>query len=101
MNCDSKKLTGWLLDVYPLQDKIILWIKQDNNNNTLRLEDNWTNSIYVAADNKADLESLLLSLLNNKENKKGNNDTRSLIKEYKFVSRYERIIDTTKSFVLQ
>jgi DNA polymerase-2 len=43
---------------------------------------------------------MLFSLLDNKEHKKGNNN-QSLIKEYRFVSRYERIIDNTKSFVLQ
>jgi DNA polymerase, archaea type len=97
----NNKVTGWLLDVYPMQDKMVLWIKQNNNNSILRLEDNWTHSIYVAADNKADLESMLFSLLDNKENKRGNNILQPLIKEYKFVSRYERIIDSTKSFVLQ
>ena len=99
-NNDNDKITGWLLDVYPMQDKMVLWIKQNNNNSILRLEDSWTHSIYVAADNKADLESMLFSLLDNKEHKKGNNN-QSLIKEYRFVSRYERIIDNTKSFVLQ
>ncbi|HZA69877.1 MAG TPA: hypothetical protein VE548_09270 [Nitrososphaeraceae archaeon] len=99
-NNDNDKITGWLLDVYPMQDKMVLWIKQNNNNSILRLEDNWTHSIYVAADNKADLESILFSLLDNKENKRGNNIP-PLIKEYKFVSRYERIVDSTKSFVLQ
>ena len=96
-NNDNDKITGWLLDVYPMQDKMVLWIKQNNNNSILRLEDSWTHSIYVAADNKADLESMLFSLLDNKEHKKGNNN-QSLIKEYRFVSRYERIIDNTKSF---
>ena len=97
---DNNKVTGWLLDVYPVQDRMVLWIKQNNNNSILRLEDNWTHSIYVAADNKADLESILFSLLDIKENKRGNNNP-PLIKEYKFVSRYERIIDSTKAFVLQ
>ena len=97
---DNNKVTGWLLDVYPVQDRMVLWIKQNNNNSILRLEDNWTHSIYVAADNKADLESILFSLLDIKENKRGNNNP-PLIKEYKFVSRYERILDSTKSFVLQ
>src|SRR5919106_874284 len=96
-NSDNNKITGWLLDVYPMQDKMVLWIKQNNNNSILRLEDNWTHSIYVAADNKADLESILFSLLDNKKN----NNILPLIKEYKFVSRYERIIDSTKSIVLQ
>jgi DNA polymerase, archaea type len=102
MNTDKisniNKITGWLLDVYPCQDKMVLWIKQnDDNNSILRLEDNWTHSIYVSADNKAELKSLLLLLLDNKKN----NNISTLIKEYKFVSRYERIMDPTISIVLQ
>ncbi|MBP1713209.1 MAG: hypothetical protein H6Q42_1412, partial [Deltaproteobacteria bacterium] len=31
-------LTGWLLDVYPLHDRMILWIRTDRGE-TLRLED--------------------------------------------------------------
>jgi hypothetical protein len=35
-NNDNDKITGWLLDVYPMQDKMVLWIKQ-NNNNSLKI----------------------------------------------------------------
>jgi hypothetical protein len=102
MNTDKisniNMIIGWLLDVYPIQDKMVLWIKQnDDDNSILRMEDNWTHSIFVAGDNEAELKSLLFSLLDCKKN----NNISPLIKEYKFVSRYERIIDPTKSVVLQ
>jgi hypothetical protein len=42
MNNESRKITGWLFDIYPLQDKMIFWIKQNNNNNILRMKDSWT-----------------------------------------------------------
>jgi hypothetical protein len=102
MNTDKisniNMIIGWLLDVYPIQYKMVLWIKQnDDDNSILRMEDNWTHSIFVAGDNEAELKSLLFSLLDCKKN----NNISPLIKEYKFVSRYERIIDPTKSVVLQ
>jgi hypothetical protein len=95
-NSDNNKITGWLLDVYPMQDKIVLWIKQNDDNNILRVEDSWTHSLYVAADSKEELKSLLFSLLDSKKN----NNISPLIKEYKFVSRYERIIDRHDRFDL-
>src|SRR6476659_6102168 len=72
---------------------MIFWIKQKNGA-AIRLVDNWAHSIYVASDYKSDLKSILVE---NKENK----NILSLIKDHKFVSRYERIIDTTKSNVLK
>jgi hypothetical protein len=86
---NSKRVSGWLFDIYPLEDKMIFWIKQKNGA-AIRLVDNWAHSIYVASDYKSDLKSILVE---NKENK----DILSLIKDHKFVSRYEKIIDTTKS----
>lgn len=77
---------------------MILWIKQkkngngsSNNHTTIRLEDNWTHSIYIAADDKTDLKLILLE----------NENIQSLIKDYEFVSRYEKIIDTRKSNILK
>jgi DNA polymerase-2 len=90
---NSKRVSGWLFDIYPLEDKMIFWIKQKNGA-AIRLVDNWAHSIYVASDYKSDLKSILVE---NKENK----NILSLIKDHKFVSRYERIIDTTKSNVLK
>ena len=28
---NSKRLSGWLFDIYPLADKMIFWIKQKKN----------------------------------------------------------------------
>jgi hypothetical protein len=60
----NNSVSGWLFDIYPLEDKMIFWIKQKNGS-VIRLEDNWTHSIYVAADDKTDLKSILVE---NKEN---------------------------------
>jgi DNA polymerase elongation subunit (family B) len=98
ISSSGKRISGWLFDIYPLADKMVFWIKQKNNDvsnsYTIRLEDNWTHSIYVAANDKADLKSILLE-------SKENESIQSLIKDYEFVSRYEKIIDTTKSNVLK
>jgi DNA polymerase-2 len=100
ISSSSSRISGWLFDIYPLADKMIFWIKQkkkDGSNNsytTIRLENNWTHSIYVAANDKADLKSILLE-------SKENENIQSLIKDHEFVSRYEKVIDTTKSNVLK
>jgi DNA polymerase, archaea type len=79
---------GWLFDVYPLGNKMIFWIKQENGN-TIRLEDTaWNHSVYVAPAN--DYTDLLKSLRED-----------GLIKECQFTSCYERIIDTEQSKILK
>ena len=90
-------IKGWLFDAYPLDNRMVFWIKQENGN-TIRLEDNcWSHSIYVASNyinNKSELGKLILKQateLNNSE----------LIKDYEFVSKYERITDITRSYVLK
>src|SRR4030042_4540515 len=40
-------LTGWLLDVYPLHDRMILWCRTDRGE-TLRLEDPFRCPIYAS-----------------------------------------------------
>jgi hypothetical protein len=73
---------------------MILWIKQETANDTIRLEDNWSHSIYVAADNKTELKSILEAI--------GQNETiTSLIKDFRFTYRNERITDTKESEVLK
>jgi DNA polymerase, archaea type len=84
---------GWLFDVYPLGNKMIIWIKQENGDN-VRLEDNgWSHSIYVASNNYTDL----LKSIQKDES------IRSLIKECQFTSSccYEGIIDVTKSSIMK
>jgi DNA polymerase elongation subunit (family B) len=81
--------SGWLFDAYPLDNKMIFWIKQEDGN-VIRLEDNnWSHSIYVAADNN-DYTDLLKSIQEEK-----------LIKEHDFTLHYERINDTKKSKILK
>jgi DNA polymerase elongation subunit (family B) len=82
-------VSGWLFDIYPLADRMIIWIKQEKGY-TIRLQDNWSHSIYVASNYKADFKSILEA-----------NDIISLIKEYEFTSCYERIVDTKESEVLK
>lgn len=50
-------IAGWLFDAYPLNNKMIIWVKTTDGR-TVRLEDAWTCSIYVASDNKADLTAV-------------------------------------------
>ena len=93
------RINGWLFDAYPLDDKMIFWVKQENGK-TIRLEDDsWSHSIYIAADYYYDKPDLLKSLLV-KENQE-DDDISCLIKDYEFVSRYGKITDSTESEVLK
>src|ERR687888_1234042 len=90
-------VTGWLFDAYPLGNKMIFWIKQENGD-IIRLEDDsWSHSIYIAADyyyDKSDLKSILV-----KENQE--EDISCLIKDCEFVSKYEKITDSLDTEVLK
>ena len=79
--------SGWIFDSYPLNDKMILWLK--NNNTITRLERPWTPSIYVAS-NKQSLDKL-----------SSNPKLLPYIKEIKWASKFEKINDFQKSQVLQ
>ncbi len=81
--------TGWLFDIYPLADRMACWIKQPNGR-TIRFEDNWTPSIYVAADDKSGLKAILQ-----------NAAAMQFIKDYDFVDRQEKITDMDKTVVLK
>jgi DNA polymerase-2 len=89
-------ISGWLIDAYPLGNKMIFWIKQENGN-TIRLEDNgWGHSIYVASDDNSSLKLIV------DDNSVWNeNSISSLIRDCEFTSRYEKITDETKSDVLK
>jgi len=82
-------VSGWLFDAYPLSDRMVLWIK-DENGSTVRLEDSWTPSIYVGSDSRADLDTLVK-----------NSAVQHYIKRYDFVSRFERIGDSEQRIVLE
>jgi len=85
----SFTISGWVFDVYPQSDKMIFWIKQKNGD-TVRIEDHWTPSIYIAASDK----SYLLAILKDRE-------ICALIKDYNFVDTYEKITDNKKSNLLK
>jgi DNA polymerase-2 len=80
---------GWIFDAYPLGDKMIFWIKQKDGKMT-RLEDKWTQSIYVASDDKPLLKSIL-----NKDK------ILSLVEDFEFISKNEKLTDDRPSQVLQ
>jgi DNA polymerase elongation subunit (family B) len=82
-------VSGWLFDAYPLNDKMVFWIK-DESGNSIRLEDSWTPSIYVAAESKEDLKTLVR-----------NRAVEHYIKNYDFVLRYERMRDCEQTIVLK
>jgi DNA polymerase elongation subunit (family B) len=82
-------VSGWLFDAYPLNDKMVFWIKTPNGS-CIRLEDRWTHSIYVAANNRTDLEKLTT-----------NATILHYVKNFTFVQRLERIADHEKSEVLK
>ena len=77
---------GLLFDVYPLDDKIVLWIKDKKSK---RIEIPWTASLYVAS-TKSRLERL-----------ETNPVVKPLAKKFTRVNKTERASDTKKSKVLQ
>ena len=81
-------ISGWLFDVYSLNDKIILWIK--NNHKMHRIEYPWTSSLYVASDSKHRLEKLKI-----------NSIIKSLTKQYCQISMLEKPSHIEKSPVLK
>jgi len=82
-------VSGWLFDAYPMNDKMVVWLKTEDGR-TIRLEDDWTCSIYVASENKIDLEAI-----------SKNKAVQHYIKSHAFVQKYERITDHEQSTVLK
>jgi DNA polymerase-2 len=80
--------SGWLFDSYPVGSIMVSWIK--NSKGITRIEDSWTPSIYVACDDKSELEKLS----NNKK-------ILPYITAAQQVQRFEKVIDQEKSTVLQ
>jgi DNA polymerase elongation subunit (family B) len=81
--------SGWLFDAYAKNDKMVFWIRQSNGD-TVRIEDEWSHPIYVAADDK----SLFDEILDSEEIAKH-------ISRSEIVSKYERLTDSKESMVLQ
>jgi DNA polymerase, archaea type len=70
---------GWLFDIYHLKDRVVLWIKENNDDERVkRLEYPWSPSIYVAADTKSELNSLIR-----------NGKISSFVKESEFTEKHE------------
>lgn len=82
-------VSGRLFDAYPLNGKMVFWIKDENGNN-VRLEDAWTPSIFVGSDSRTELEAL-----------RRNPAVQHYIKDSTFVSKYERIRDREQRTVLE
>jgi DNA polymerase, archaea type len=82
-------LEGWLFDAYALKDKMVFWLKTENGD-AVRLEDDWSHSIYVAADSRRDLVQIPRNLA-----------IQHYVKSFEFVPRYEKIKDNEKSQVLK
>jgi DNA polymerase I len=80
---------GWLFDIYPLEDRMVFWVRQEDGR-TIRLEESWTPSIYVAADDRARLKAVLQ-----------NAAAMQFVKDHEFVSRQEKITDLDESVVLE
>ena len=75
---------------------MIIWMKLAyDKDKTIRLEDKWSHSIYVASNDKSDLKSLIYKIDGH------DSDFASLIKDYELTRRYERITDSIRTEVLK
>jgi DNA polymerase-2 len=81
--------SGWLFDAYAKNDKMVFWIRQINGG-TIRLEDNWSHPIYVAANDELLFEQILAS-----------EDIAKHIVSSQIVRKYENLTDSVESPVLQ
>jgi DNA polymerase-2 len=94
-------IKGWLFDVYPLDNKMIFWVKQENGK-AVRLEDNsWSHCIYVASEEDDNSKSNLINSILERKQGDQNDNIICLIKDYELVSKYEKITDTKESTVLK
>ena len=80
--------TGFLFDSYPVGSTMVSWIKDGNS--ITRIEDSWTPSIYVACDDKQDLEKL-----------SSNKKILPYVIKSDLVKRFEKVSDLEKTLVLQ
>ncbi len=82
---------GWLFDIYHLKDRMVLWIKEKNDDEGVkRLEYPWSPSIYVAADIKPELNSLIR-----------NSHISSFVKEFEFKEKHEYPSEQDKKEILK
>ncbi|HUL51646.1 MAG TPA: DNA polymerase domain-containing protein [Verrucomicrobiae bacterium] len=78
---------GCLFDSYPVGDRMVSWIKTEGK--VSRFEESWTPSIYVGSEREK-LEKLSC-----------NKKISSYLKYIRFVERYEKVDDISKSQVLE
>jgi DNA polymerase-2 len=82
-------MKGWLFDAYPSADKMVFWLKQEDGR-CVRLEDEWTHSIFLASNDRADFDVPLRCP-----------DCMRYVKSHDVVKKYERLADEKKSQVLR
>ena len=80
-------IRGYLFDSYPVGDRMVSWIKTEDK--VSRFEERWTPSIYVGS-KREKLEKLSC-----------NKKISSYLKYIRYVERYEKVDDISKSQVLQ
>ena len=80
-------MRGWLFDVYTLEDKIILWIK---NKEIIRIARKWTPSLYVTSSNQYKLKKL-----------SNNPKIFPFLKDSVWVECFENAFDRQKSKILK
>ncbi|MDE1862254.1 MAG: hypothetical protein KGI33_05010 [Thaumarchaeota archaeon] len=80
--------TGLLFDSYPIGSTMVSWIKDGRG--MTRIEDDWTPSIYVASDDRKNLERLAR-----------NGKVLQYISSDEIVERVERVTDAARSNVLR
>jgi len=81
-------ITGWLFDIYCLEDRIVLLVKTENK--TYRIEKFWTPSFYVSCDNEGKLKKL-----------EDNSKIIPHVKEIKHEQKIEKVSDKKLSNVLK
>ena len=87
-------ISGWLFDIYPSKsdnNKMIFWIRLENSKNKyIQIEDTWHNFVYVASDKNSNLNKIIQ-----------NENLRSCINSFEFVTKFEKITDKRKSTILK
>jgi DNA polymerase-2 len=81
-------MRGWILDLYPgSPGEMVVWLKLEDGR-AVRLVDRWAPSIFVAADNIADLD-ILLKIVG------------ADLAWTRVIRKYERVTDSSKSEVVE
>ena len=81
-------ITGWLFDIYCLDDKIVFWIKGESR--LYKIEKQWTPSLYVASNSPSKLKRLENHPLLN-----------PFVKSCKKINKIQSVFDIDESSVLQ